>query len=82
MHPWLPLPQQPWQPQMECNQSWRQRHTPPPFLGGRQRRVATTEKIPKHDWCANHYGDEHEHSYSSTNRNRNPEQTIKCIIHQ
>lgn len=47
-------------------------HTPPFFLGRMQRRVATTEKIPKHDWCANHYGDEHEH-YSSTNRNRNPE---------
>ena len=47
-------------------------HPPPFFLGRRQRRVATTEKIPKHDWCANHYGDEHEH-YSSTNRNRNPE---------
>ena len=45
---------------------------PPFFLGRMQLHVATTEKIPKHDWCANHYGDEHEH-YSSTNRNRNPE---------
>ena len=55
---------------------------PPFFLGRMQLHVATTEKNPKHDWCANHYGDEHEHSYSSTNRNRNPEQTIKCIDHQ